>query len=53
MSVNFTQRADKGASVFAADFAILVAVPIVETLALLLSIVPTAQSILPPGPNGN
>ena len=31
LSVNFTQRTDKGVSVFAADFAILVAVLIVET----------------------
>src|SRR6202171_1899303 len=31
LSVNLTQRADHGCSVFAADFAILVAVAIVET----------------------
>ena len=46
--------ADKSVSVFAADFAILVAVPIVETcLAHAALHCPTAQSILPPGPNGN
>jgi hypothetical protein len=40
--------------VFAADFTILVAVAIVETcLAHADSIVPTAESFLPPGPNGN
>src|ERR1700716_4072859 len=31
LPVNLTQRADEGVSVFAADFAILVAVAIVET----------------------
>src|SRR5438552_14995973 len=31
LSVNLSQRADEGVSVFAADFAILVAVAIVET----------------------
>jgi hypothetical protein len=55
LSANFAQRADKGVSVFAADFAIVVAVAIVETCLnqMLLSIVPTADSILPPGPKGN
>jgi hypothetical protein len=31
LSVNLTQRADEGVSMFAADFAILVAMAIVET----------------------
>ena len=31
LSVNLSQRADEGVSVFAADFAILVAVAVVET----------------------
>jgi hypothetical protein len=31
LSVSFTQRSDKGVSVFAADFASLIAVLIVET----------------------
>jgi hypothetical protein len=53
LSVNFAQRADGGVSVFAADFTILVAVAIVETCLLMLSIVPAAESFLPPGPNGN
>jgi hypothetical protein len=50
LSVNLSQRADQGVSVFVADFAILVAVAIVETcLAHGLSIVPAADSIRPPG----
>jgi hypothetical protein len=47
LSVNLSQRADEGGSVFAADFAIFVAVAIVEpTLLMLLSIVPATESIL-------
>jgi hypothetical protein len=55
LSVNFTQRADKGVSVFAADFlASLLRWRLSRPAVLmLLSIVPTAESILPPGPNGN
>ena len=54
LSVNLAQRADQGVSMLVADFAILVAVAIVETcLAQLLSIVPAVDSILPPGSNGN
>jgi len=54
LSVNLAQRADEGVSVLVADFAILVAVAIVETaLLMLLSIVPEAESILPPGSDSN
>jgi hypothetical protein len=54
LSVNLAQRADEGVSVLVADFAILVAVAIVETdLLMLLSIVPEAESILPPGSVSN
>ena len=47
LTVNLTQRTDEGVPVFAADFAILVTVAIVETgLLMLLSLVPqpTASS---------
>jgi hypothetical protein len=46
LSVNLTQRADEGISVLVADFAILVVVAIDEIWSI-------ANSILPPGSNGN
>jgi putative transposase len=54
LSVNLTQRADQGVSVFAADFAILVAVAIVETcLAHAALSCARRDSILLQGTNGD
>jgi hypothetical protein len=53
LSVNLTQRADEGVSMFAADFAILVAVAVVEScLAHAALHCAAADSICPPGARG-
>jgi hypothetical protein len=54
LSVNLAQGADQGVAMLVADFAVVVAVAIVETwLAHAALHVPVAASILPPEPNGN
>jgi hypothetical protein len=54
LSIHLSQRADEGVSVFAADFAIPVAVATVETcLLMLLSMVPKERQILAQLRDGN
>jgi hypothetical protein len=54
LSVNLAQRANEGVAVLVADFAIMVAVAIVETcLAHAVLHHALADSILPPAPKGN
>jgi hypothetical protein len=54
LPVNLAQRANERVSMFAADFAVLIAVAIVESwLAHVASTMPTADSIDPPRSNGN